>query len=74
MRNSTRSDPIGNISPPPYLVTVAEAARLLGAKPYLVLEPCEAGELPSAMVGERRVIPARAVREYAERIVKGDTV
>jgi excisionase family DNA binding protein len=55
---------------PAYLVTVAQAARLLGAKPCPVLELCERGELPSTRIGERILIPREAVIEYADSVVR----
>lgn len=54
--------------PAPYLVSVAEAARGLGVKPYPVYELCESGELPHGRIGQQIVIPVEAVRQYAERV------
>ena len=60
---------MSEIYPAPYLITVAEASRRLGVKPWPVLELCRSGELPSGMIGKQFVIPVGAVREYAERVV-----
>lgn len=56
----------------PLLVSCAEAAWLLGVKPYPVYQLCESGELPSGRIGRQIVIPFRAVREYARTVVEHD--
>ncbi len=59
---------MNDIFPAPYLVSVAEAARRRGVKPWPVYELCESGELPHGRIGEQIVIPAQAVKAYAERV------
>ncbi len=52
----------------PYLVTIAEAARLLSATPWPVLQLCDQGVLPSVYIGARCLIPRQAVRDYAANV------
>lgn len=59
---------MNDIFPAPYLLSVAEAARRLGVKPWPVYELCESGELPHSRIGQRVVIPVHAVRAYAEKV------
>ena len=53
------------------LLTVAEAARLLGAKTYPVYKLCKKGKLAHGEIGERIVIPRSEVERYAQELVYG---
>jgi len=46
----------------PYLVSVREAARLLGMSTWSAYLLCESGDLPSGRIDGRILIPVEAVR------------
>jgi hypothetical protein len=50
------------------LVSVAEAAHLLGTTAYHVTELCRSGVLPCGSIEGLTVIPMTAVQQYAERV------
>jgi len=50
------------------LVTLTEAALLLGSTPSRVMQLCHTGELPSGELGGTMVIPTSAVNQYASRL------
>jgi hypothetical protein len=62
------------ISPHPYLVSAADAARLLACRPFDVVKLCRSGELPSGRIGRRWVIPVEAVRAFADNITSRDSL
>ena len=55
------------------LVSIPEAARFLGVGRTLIYLLLERGELPSAKVGKRRVIPRKALVALAAGRLTGGT-
>jgi excisionase family DNA binding protein len=53
------------------IVSIAEAARLLGVSDDLVYELTERGDLPCLRLGRRKVIPRQAIDGIIERAVEG---
>ncbi|HEX6516556.1 MAG TPA: helix-turn-helix domain-containing protein [Nocardioidaceae bacterium] len=53
------------------MVSIVTAARMLGVRPWPVLELCRTGVLPSVLIGEQRVIPRASVVEYVARVARG---
>ncbi len=45
------------------LLTQAEAARVLGVNPKVIYAAVEAGQLPTVVLGKRRLIPLPALEE-----------
>jgi excisionase family DNA binding protein len=56
-------------SPVPLLLTVQQAAEMLGIGRSTIYELLAAGELRSIKLGGSRRIPVSAVREYVERLL-----
>lgn len=53
----------------PLLVSIREAAELLGISQRMTIKLVDAGELRSLKIGRRRLVPMAAVRDYiAERL------
>lgn len=52
----------------PLLISVKEAGRMLGLKPWTVRGLCASGELRAGKPGKEWLIAPDSVREYAERI------
>ena len=59
-------------SPAPLLLTVQQAAEMLGIGRSTLYELLGAGELQSVKLGGSRRIPFSAVREYVERLLARD--
>jgi excisionase family DNA binding protein len=55
------------------LVSVVEAARLLGMSRSFLYAAMERGELPYAKLGRSRRLPLRAVFAYAAKHMRGGT-
>lgn len=55
---------------PPLLVSGAEAARMLGAKPWGIYQACQSGDLPAGRIGEQIVIPVGEVYTFARTVVE----
>lgn len=53
------------------IVSIAEAAQLLGVSDDLVYELTQRGDLPCIRLGRRKVIPRRAIDVIIERAVEG---
>ena len=53
------------------IVSVGEAADLLGVSDDLVYELTQRGDLPCLRLGRRKVIPRRAIDLIIERAVEG---
>lgn len=56
----------------PILISVREAARLLGLKPWEAYELCISGVLASGKQSRRRSVSLASVREYADRVLRGE--
>lgn len=55
--------------PEPLLVSIDEAARMLGVSHRMTIKLLDAKELRSLKVGRRRMVPVSAIHEYiAERL------
>jgi excisionase family DNA binding protein len=57
------------MAPPPEpttMVSIAEAARMLGCSRTTLYAALDAGELPSRKMGRRRLVPRAALAAYAE--------
>lgn len=52
------------------LVNVEEAARVLSLGRSVIFEKIAAGELQSVKVGRRRLIPAKALEDFADRQIR----
>lgn len=52
----------------PLLISVKEASRMLGLKPWTVRDLCVSGELRAGKPAKEWRISPDSVREYAERI------
>ena len=53
------------------IVSIAEAAQLLGVSDDLVYELTQRRDLPCIQLGRRKVIPRQAIDEIVERAVEG---
>lgn len=53
------------------MASVPEACKYLGIRRSLLYRLMELGEIPWAKIGSRRVIPWRALREYAAARLQG---
>ena len=53
------------------IVSVPEAAELLGVSDDLVYELTERGDLPCIRLGRRKVIPRRAIESLVEQAITG---
>jgi excisionase family DNA binding protein len=51
------------------IVSVPEAAELLGVSDDLVYELTERGDLPCIRLGRRKVIPRKAIESLVEQVV-----
>jgi len=56
------------------LVSVKQAAQLLNLTPWSAYELCISGVLASGMQGRRRSVSLASVREYADRVLRGEAV
>jgi excisionase family DNA binding protein len=57
----------------PIMVTVPEAAKLLGIKPWRAYELINAGIIPSVRLGERCIrVPVRALEERMNAMASGE--
>lgn len=61
----------GTIKALPTMLSVAQAAKVLGVSDDLVYELTARGELPSLRLGRRRVIPRRAIELVIEEAISG---
>ncbi|MEX2556343.1 MAG: helix-turn-helix domain-containing protein [Actinomycetota bacterium] len=52
------------------LLSVPDAAAALGVGRTTVFAMIAAGKIPSVTLGRRRLVPATAIRELAERLVR----
>jgi excisionase family DNA binding protein len=57
---------------PRALISVSEAADMLGIKAWPCYQLLESGEIPSGYIGKRRKVRPEDVRAYAERLVAGE--
>lgn len=58
-----------NLSPEPLLVSIQEAARMLGISHRMTIKLLDSKELRGLKVGRRRMVPVSAIHEYiAERL------
>lgn len=55
----------------PVLVSVKEAADMLGITTWAAYLLCDSGDLCSGYIGRRRKVDVDSVREYAKRVVNG---
>lgn len=55
----------------PLLVSVSEAAEMLGVSRRLTASLLESGELRSLKIGRRRMVPVAALHELIEKRVAG---
>jgi excisionase family DNA binding protein len=56
-------------SPEPLLVSIEEAARMLGISHRMTIKLLDSKELRGLKVGRRRMVPVQAIHEFiAERI------
>lgn len=60
------------VVPEPILISVKQAARLLDLTPWQAYELCISGVLASGMQGRRRAVSLASVREYANRVLRGE--
>lgn len=59
-----------SVASPQILLSVPEAARALGIARSSVYVLMDRHELTSVSIGRRRLLPARALEEYVERLVE----
>lgn len=52
----------------PLLLPIAEAGKVLGVSRSTMFNLVRAGEIESVCIGNRRLIPVAALREYVERL------
>jgi hypothetical protein len=57
------------VNPQAVLVSIRDAADMLGLTPWTIYFLCERGELASGLVGRRRMVSAQSVGAYADRVV-----
>lgn len=67
MRTNTTLDNLTVLSERPWLVSRAETARLLGISIRTLEKMIARGEIPSRVLGRRRLVP----RDFLERFAKG---
>ena len=67
--NSRPQEPRAVLPVMPLLVTVNQAAELLGIGRSTVYELIEAGELKSVKRGASRRIPLKAIYDYVDRLI-----
>lgn len=67
-----RATPV-QLETPPLAVSLAEAARLLGAPPSTVSRWCRVGQLASIQVGRKRLVPVVAIEEMLGRAVEEES-
>ena len=65
--NAAERKDVGGMSEGRLVVTVTEAAELLGISRGLAYELARAGQLPSLRLGRRLVVPRAALLEWLER-------
>jgi hypothetical protein len=53
----------------PVLVSIRDAADMLGLTTWTIYFLCECGELASGLVGRRRMVSVESVGAYADRVV-----
>lgn len=58
-------------NPEPLLVSVTEAAEMLGISRRMTASLLQSGELRSLAIGRRRMVPVAALHEYIERRLAG---
>ncbi len=61
---------LASVASPQLLLSVAEAARALGIARSSVYVLLDRHELTSVSIGRRRLLPARALEEYVDRLIE----
>ncbi|MGA8014565.1 MAG: helix-turn-helix domain-containing protein [Candidatus Dormiibacterota bacterium] len=60
----------GSVASPQLLLSVPEAVRALGIARSSLYALMDRHELTSVSIGRRRLLPARALEEYVDRLIE----